>query len=140
MQAESQSRGDIRGREDIELLVERFYVSVRRDATLGHVFDGIAKVNWEEHLPRLCDFWETVIFRTGSYKGNPLGVHRHLVGRTPMDRSMFNRWLDLFTTTVERHFEGENAEHIKRVAADMANVIHSRLHELPQAIPSRYAR
>ncbi|MBX3740064.1 MAG: group III truncated hemoglobin [Akkermansiaceae bacterium] len=135
MQTMTEGRSDIRGREDIELLVDRFYASVRRDATLGPVFDDIAKVNWEEHLPKLCDFWETVLFRTGGYRGNPLAVHRHLAGRTPMDRAMFDRWLHLFTTTVDQWFEGENAGHIKRVAADMANVIHSRLHGLPQTVP-----
>ncbi len=131
---------DILGRREIEVLVDRFYTSVRRDAALGPVFDEIAEVNWDEHLPKISDFWETVLFRTGGYRGNPLAVHRHLAGRTKMDRAMFDRWLELFTTTVDRHFEGENAEHIKRVAEDMAKVIHGRLHELPQAVPSRYAR
>lgn len=128
---------DIRGREEIELLVSRFYAAVRRDGVLGPVFDEIAQVNWEEHLPKICDFWETVLFRTGSYRGNPLTVHRHLAGRTTMDREMFDQWLRLFTSTVDRHFEGVNAEHIKRVAEDMADVIHRRLHELPQAVPRR---
>ena len=54
-----------------------------------------------------------------------------------MDREMFDQWLRLFTSTVDRHFEGVNAEHIKRVAEDMADVIHRRLHELPQAVPRR---
>jgi hemoglobin len=58
-----------------------------------------------------------------------------------MDRAMFDLWLELFTQAVDENFEGENAGHIKRVAADMANVIHSRLHAaaispLP-AIPGR---
>jgi hemoglobin len=140
MQTMMENRSDIRGREDIELLVDRFYASVRRDAMLGPIFDDIAKVNWDEHLPKLCDFWETVLFRTGGYRGNPLAVHRHIAGRTSMDRGMFDRWLHHFTATVDRWFEGENAGHIKRVAADMANVIHRRLNELPQALPVRCAR
>ncbi|WAC18156.1 group III truncated hemoglobin [Luteolibacter sp. SL250] len=140
MNATQDGKADILGREDIERLVDRFYASVRQDPVLGPVFDEIAEVNWDHHLPRLCDFWETVLFRTGSYRGNPLAVHRHLLGRTPMDRAMFDRWLDLFSSTVDRHFAGDNAGHIKRVAGDMANVIHSRLHELPQGVPGRYAR
>lgn len=140
MEATRGNRGDLLGRREIELLIDRFYEAVRRDPGLGPVFDDIAKVNWAEHLPRLCDFWETVLFRTGSYKGNPLAVHRHLVGRTPMDRSLFDRWLELFTGTVDDLFRGENASHIKRVAEDMANVIHGRLHELPQGMPRLYAR
>jgi hemoglobin len=129
---------DILGREEINLLVDRFYASVRRDFKLAPVFDEIAKVNWDVHLPKLCDFWESVLFRTGAYRGNPLAVHRHLFSRTTMDRAMFDRWLQLFTAAVDHYFIGENAEHIKRVATDMANVIHSRLHEPAKAVANDY--
>jgi len=139
MTQELPKRGDIVGRKEIELLVDSFYEAVRADASLGPVFDEVAKVDWNEHIPKLCDFWETVLFRTGSYKGNPLAVHRHLVKDVAMGRAMFDRWLELFNGTMDRHFEGENAGHLRRVAADMANVIHSRLHEMPAAIPVRAA-
>lgn len=142
MEKEIPTRRDIVGREEIELLVNSFYGSVRKDPMLGPVFDRIAKVNWEEHIPKLCDFWETVLFRTGSYKGNPLAAHRPLVKMAGMSREMFDRWLELFHGTLDRHFEGENAEHLKRVATDMAKVIHTRLHQVPAgglpAVPSRY--
>ena len=131
MKKELPERGDIVGRKEIEQFVDSFYEAVRGDEMLGPVFDQIAKVNWDEHIPKLCDFWETVLLRTGSYKGNPLAVHRHLMKDVGMGRAMFDRWLELFGQTMDRHFEGENAGHLKRVAADMANVIHSRLHELP---------
>lgn len=133
MEKKLPERGDIVGRKEIELLVNSFYRAVRADHLLGPVFDEVAKVDWDEHIPKLCDFWETVLFRTGGYKGNPLAVHRHLAKETGMGKAMFDRWLELFTETMDRHFEGENAGHLKRVAADMANVIHSRLHELPTA-------
>jgi hemoglobin len=137
-------KGDILGRQEIERLVDRFYARVRQDAALGPVFDVVAQVNWDEHIPKLCDFWETVLFRTGGYKGNPLAAHRPLMQGASMDRAMFDGWLRLFTHTVDENFAGENAEHIKRVAADMANVIHARLHEPPisglSAIPGQAAR
>ncbi|WP_052573919.1 group III truncated hemoglobin [Haloferula sp. BvORR071] len=134
-------KGDILGRPEIEILVDRFYAMVRQDAVLGPVFDVIARVNWDEHIPKLCDFWETVLFRTGGYKGNPLAAHFALTRDATMDRAMFDGWLLLFKQAVDADFAGENAEHIKRVAADMANVIHSRLQAaaitpLP-AIPGR---
>lgn len=139
MKQEIPERGDIVGRKEIELFVDAFYEAVRADGILGPVFDHVAKVNWEEHIPKLCDFWETVLFRTGSYKGNPLAVHRHLVKDVGMDRAMFDRWLAIFSETMDRHFDGANAGHLKRVAADMANVIYSRLHELPGTAAARPA-
>ena len=142
MEKKLPERGDIVGRKEIELLVNSFYRAVRADHLLGPVFDEVAKVDWDGHIPKLCDFWETVLFRTGGYKGNPLAVHRHLMKEVGMGREMFDRWLELFNQTLDRHFEGENAGHLKRVAADMANVIHSKLHELPitglAGVGSRY--
>ncbi len=134
-------KADILGRREIEMLVNRFYGMVRQDPALGPVFDEIARVNWDEHIPKLCNFWETVLFRTGGYKGNPLAAHFPLSRHATMDRAMFDAWLALFKQAVDADFEGENAEHLKRVAADMANVIHSRLQGTPlsplPAIPGR---
>jgi len=58
---------------------------------------------------------------------------------THMGREQFDRWLELFNQTVDELFAGENAEHIKRCADDMANVIHSKIHDLsdPRFDPSK---
>ena len=120
-------RGDIEGRAGIVRLVDAFYDRVRSDATLGFIFDEVAMTDWAAHLPKMYAFWETVLFRSGAYVGNPLAAHARLVPMTPMGRPQFDRWLELFTETVDALFEGENAGHIKRCAADMANVIHARI-------------
>jgi hypothetical protein len=44
---------------------------------------------------------------------------------------MFERWLELFRATVDDLFSGENAGHIVRCAEDMARVIHSKIHAIP---------
>ena len=119
---------DILGRPDIVTLVNAFYTKVREDAPLGHVFDGVAKVNWETHLPKLYDFWDTVLFRAGTFRGNPMAAHLKLMERADMSWPMFEKWLELFRQTVAENFSGENAGHIVRCAEDMARVIHSKLH------------
>ena len=130
-------KGDILGRREIEVLVKRFYGMVRQDAALGPVFDEVARVDWDAHIPKICDFWETVLFRTGGYKGSPLAVHRALAQHARLDRPMFDRWLELFQAAVDHDFQGENAGHIQRVAADMAGVIHSKLQEgSPRGVPA----
>ena len=121
------SRPDLLDRDGIKLLVDSFYKIVREDDTLGFIFDKIAGVDWSAHLPKMYDFWETVLFRTGGYKGNPLAAHAKLTSLTEMGRTQFDHWLQLFEATVDTHFAGENAEHIKRCAADMANVIYSKI-------------
>ena len=122
---------DILGRDEIVRLVDRFYEKVRDDETLGFIFDKVAQVDWPAHLPRMYDFWQTVLFRDGGFRGDPIGKHARLVPLTNMGREQFDRWLVLFEESVDELFTGENAEHIKRCAADMAKVIHSKINAIP---------
>jgi len=127
------ARPDLAGRADIERLVNAFYARVQRDDLLGFIFTDIAKTDWATHLPKMYAFWETMIFRTGSYTGSPLAAHAKLTAFTSMGGPQFERWLNLFTSTVDELFAGDKAEHIKRAAEDMANVIHSRINNVPDA-------
>jgi hemoglobin len=126
------TRPDLTGRADIELLVNTFYERVRGDELLGFIFDDVAHVDWTAHLPKMYAFWETMIFRSASYVGNPLAAHARLVLLTAMGRPQFDRWLALFTATVDALFAGEKAEHIKSAASDMANVIHAKINGVEQ--------
>ncbi len=125
------SKSDITGRSDIETLVNAFYERVRGDDTLGFIFDKVARTNWETHLPNMYAFWETVLFRSGGYTGNPLAAHAKLVPQTEMGRAQFDHWLGLFRGTVDDLFSGEKAVHIKSCAEDMANVIYARINKVP---------
>ena len=127
------TRTDLAGRAEIELLVNTFYDKVRRDDVLGFIFNDVARTDWAAHLPKMYDFWETVIFRSGGYSGNPLAAHARLVPLTKMGRAQFDRWLALFKATVDELFVGSKAEHIKNAADDMANVIHARINGVPDA-------
>lgn len=126
------ARPDLTGRADIELLVNTFYDKVRGDALLGFIFNDVAGTDWSTHLPKMYAFWETMIFRAGTYTGNPLAAHARLVPLTAMGRPQFDRWLELFTATVDGLFAGEKAEHIKSAASDMANVIHAKINGVEQ--------
>ena len=75
---------DISNRADIQLLVDSFYNKVRADETIGYLFNDVAKVNWEQHLPRMYDFWENILFQTGSFKGNPMVAHVQLHQKSPL--------------------------------------------------------
>ncbi|MDX1679454.1 MAG: group III truncated hemoglobin [Akkermansiaceae bacterium] len=124
---------DIEGKPEIVRLVDAFYEKVRNDELLGFIFDEVAAVDWNAHLPKMYAFWQTVLFRDGGFRGDPIGKHARLVPLTHMGREQFDRWLKLFREAVDELFQGENAEHIKRCAEDMANVIHSRINKIPDA-------
>lgn len=130
---------DILGRDEIVLLVNTFYGKVRSDEMLGFIFDEVAAVDWDTHLPKMYAFWQTVLFRDGGFRGDPIGKHARLVPLTSMGREQFDRWLVIFEQTVDELFSGGNADHIKRCAADMANVIHTKINDItdPRLDPSK---
>lgn len=63
---------DIENREDIILLVNTFYDDVKADKTIGDIFNKVVAVNWDEHLPKMYDFWEGILLGGGAFKGNPM--------------------------------------------------------------------
>ncbi len=83
---------------DIRALVDSFYSAVREDDLLGKVFDRHVE-DWSRHLPKMYDFWSTVVLHTGRYSGRPLEVHARLAG---LSKAHFARWLELWERTVER--------------------------------------
>ncbi len=113
----------LESREDIELLVNKFYGKVGKDATIGFFFNDIAKVNWNEHLPKMYKFWETLLFGQVSYKGNPMAVHFPINEIQAMEKHHFEHWLKLWTETVEENFSGETAELAIYKATNIANLM-----------------
>lgn len=120
---------DIEGRKDIELLVSSFYDAVIADDEIGFIFTDIVRMNWEKHLPVMCDFWENALFFTGAYSGNPMTLHKHLHHIRPLDNKHFARWVQLFVVTVDRLFKGEKAELAKQKAAGIASFMESQILE-----------
>jgi hemoglobin len=117
------SRGDIESEEDIRRLVETFYERVNEDPVLGPIFNDVAKVNWEEHLPHLRRFWSSLLFRSGTFKGNPFEKHQLL----PIGKEHFSTWLGLFRRTIDDLFAGPKAEEAKGIAASIADSFQVRM-------------
>lgn len=118
---------DIKNRQDIEILINQFYDVVKVDPVIGHFFSDVAKVNWEKHLPVMYDFWENILFYSGSYTGNPMAVHKHLHSLHPLRKEDFDHWLSIFKATAHRLFEGDNTELIIQRAQSIAMVMEMKI-------------
>lgn len=124
----------IESREDIERLVVKFYAKVRKDGLLGDIFNHhIASDEWPAHLSKLTDFWEGHLLRGSNFRGNPVQKHiqvdQHL--KQTMNEAHFDRWLELWSETLDSLYEGELAEKAKLAAhrmgqAQLSVVRHSR--------------
>ena len=100
---------DISSRKDIEMLMTNFYEKVKKDDSIGPIFNDVAKVNWAHHIPIICDFWESILLGSAAYRGNVMEVHLNLNRKVKLEESHFGVWLKLFSETVNEHFDGEKA-------------------------------
>lgn len=118
---------DINTRNDIELLINFFYDKVKQDETIGFIFNNVMKVNWEQHLPVMYDFWETILLDAASYQRNTMAIHFDINRKIKLEEKHFNRWLELFTSTVTELYQGEIAELAKKRAKSIAEVMQFKM-------------
>lgn len=115
---------DITTREDVRLLVERFYRQLVADKAVGHFFAGL---DLTHHLPRIEAFWAMALLDEPGYTTNVTDVHLRLNERIPMEPAHFDRWLELFRNTVDAHFAGPKAEDAKLRALSIAYVLRTKV-------------
>lgn len=120
-------KDDIKSRDDIEIILKSFYEKAFEDSTIGYIFTNVAKLNLEQHLPIITDFWEMILFGTINfqlkYGRSPMQKHLELNQKEPLVSEHFNAWLKLFYSTIDEHFAGEKADLAKLRAKAVANTI-----------------
>lgn len=108
---------DITSREDIDVLMLRFYGRAMTDPVIGYLFTEVAQLDLEHHLPVIGDFWESTLFGVGKYsrhRRNPLLIHAGLDSKSHMEPHHFERWLTLFAQTIDESFAGTRADFAKQ--------------------------
>lgn len=116
-------KNDITNKSDIELLVDTFYDKVKANSTIGNIFNDIAKVDWQYHLPKMYSFWASLLLDEHSFSGNPMLKHIELSKLTPMTEIQFSEWLLLFTQSTDKLFEGKKADEAKTRASNIARLM-----------------
>lgn len=114
---------EILGMQDIKILVDSFYTLVRQDNLIGPIFNKVIGNKWTIHLERMCHFWQTVLLKDHSYNGNPFPPHAFL----EINQLHFNRWLELWNSTLDSYFHGEVAHIAKWRADKMALMFRSKI-------------
>lgn len=105
---------DITNTEDIKTLIDHFYAKVQEDEVIGYIFNDIAQVDWPKHLPVMYAFWEFLLLGSSDgYRGNPIQKHFDLHQKHALKVAHFDRWLQLFQSSVDELFVGPTAENAK---------------------------
>ena len=122
------TKTDIKNRADIEKIVSVFYSRVKEDAAISYFFNDVAKTNRENHLPKMCDFFENILFSSGDYEGNPMLAHEELHKKSEVKENHFQHWGTMFDATVDELFEGVKADEIKLRSANIAIAMMQKAH------------
>lgn len=123
---------EIKNRDDIFLLVSTFYNKIKKDDFIGPIFlEMIPDEEWNAHLEKLTDFWDSTLFIKRSYKGNPMikhqNVDQHFNGS--ITQKHFGKWLELWFGTVDSLFFGDKATEAKERARNIASILFLRIYE-----------
>ncbi len=119
---------DINNREDIFILVSRFYEKIKMNKEIGYIFHNSIK-DWDSHIEKITNFWESSLFYVSTYSGNPARAHIKVdaENNNEIDEKSFGVWLNLWFETIDENFEGELAERAKHNARKMATHIHLKI-------------
>ena len=109
------------GDADLVPLLTAFYDAVGRDGALAPYF---APLDMAAHIPRIADFWSTLLFHSGRYQGNAFRPHATMPGLTA---DHFARWLDTLERVVDAHHAGPAAERMKALGHRVAYSMQLRL-------------
>jgi hemoglobin len=114
---------DIQNREDILDLLTSFYKKVFSDELIGHFFTEVVPLDLNTHIPVIADFWEAIVFNTHGYSKNVMEIHRHIHQLSSIRKDHLDRWVKLFSETVDEMFEGEKATLMKQRARSVATLM-----------------
>ena len=120
-------KSDITNRSDLEKVLTAFYTSVFQDDSISHFFTTVVPLNMTHHLPVIADFWESVIFGSRTYSKNVMAVHQHINQLSSIKPEHLDRWVSIFTKTVDEFFIGPNAELMKQRAQSIATLMKIKL-------------
>ena len=119
----------LNNRNAIEYLVNEFYKKVKADELLGPIFNNEENFSWDEHIPVLINFWDSVLLGTASYRGNTMQKHLDLNKRTPLTSAHFDQWKKLFYETLDTFFEGPEIGIAKKRVESMAGLMQYKIQE-----------
>lgn len=113
-------RPDMDSRQRVDGFVDAFYARMLADEVLAPIFVDVAQIDLAVHLPHIKAYWAKLLLGERDYTRHTMNIHRALHAKRSLRPSDFERWLNLFTATVDAGYIGPKAEQAKRVAKAIA--------------------
>ncbi len=116
---EPRSSRDLATRTDVHDLVVDFYREVVFDELLAPLFDEVAEVDWSMHMPKLVDYWCSILLGTNDRIGPVMAAHRRLHAESPICVEHCDRWYEIWTRALDARWAGPVADHARSHAASI---------------------
>ncbi|WP_405606282.1 group III truncated hemoglobin [Polaribacter sp. Asnod1-A03] len=121
-------KSDISSREDIKLIITKFYNKLLVDDKMIPFFEEIVTNNHlEEHLNVISDFWNDILFDTNSYTNNVMKIHVDKNTFVSFKKEHFTIWISYLFETIDAYFEGVNVQNMKNRASSIATIMQLKL-------------
>jgi hemoglobin len=118
---------DIESRGDLEKMLETFYKKVFKDDLISHFFIEVVPLNLETHIPVITDFWESVLLDGRGYRKNVMEIHLNISEKSKIEKAHLDRWVKIFSETVDEFFEGPKATLAKQRASSIATMMNIKI-------------
>ena len=119
---------DLGDREEIAEFVTRFYREIAQDDRFHLYFETLAHVDWHAHTLDLTDFWAGLLLGEPTTQADDvIEAHRWLHDAEPFDAALFDRWLEIFDTTLDEGWTGPITEIARRRGYGIAWAMAKRL-------------
>ena len=129
---------EIQSRADLRELVKAFYIKVQADPLIGPVFNHmlVSPEVWAHHEEKLTDFWDSILFGSQNYTGNPIQQHVWVDYQVNyrVTSAHFERWLALWEESLDERFFGFRTDRLKNSARNMGNTFHEKIMEVRQKL------
>jgi hemoglobin len=120
--------GDLDSRVEIAGFVTNFYREIAQDERFHRYFGTLAQVDWHAHTLELTDFWSGVLLGEPHEPADQvIEAHRWLHDVDPFDVALFDRWLEIFDTTLDEGWSGPMADAARRRGHGIAWAMAKRL-------------
>ena len=110
---------DIENEQDVKLFLDAFYEKVKVDDKIAYLFNDVANLDWDAHMPKIYAFWEAILLGKPGFNGDVMGMHIRLNQKEQLTTEHFDRWIMLFTETVKEMYAGIKVDE----ALNRANII-----------------
>jgi hemoglobin len=119
---------DISSREDIKLIISKFYDLLLADEKMIPFFiDIVNDKSLEHHIDIISDFWNDILFDTLTYQSNVMQKHLNKDAFVKFEKEHFTIWISYLFEVIDYNFEGNNCGKMKSRAQSIATVMQLKM-------------